>query len=81
MKPAIAGNPWVQKRGRNEFKKELKAVGSKWTNAVAIRTTVPKCLEKKRKCRGMGNPGNRRAKIGNEHAIAEDVSFVTLQNI
>jgi hypothetical protein len=41
---------------------------------VAIRTPVPKCLEKKRKCRGMGNPGNRRARIGNEHAMSGDVS-------
>lgn len=40
---------------------------------MAIRTPVPKCLEKKRKCRGMGNPGNRRARIGNEHAMREIV--------
>lgn len=57
-----------QKLGKQGLVKELNAVGSKWTKAVAINTPVPKCLEMKRKWRGMGSRGNRRAKIGNEHA-------------
>lgn len=38
--------------------------------AVAMRTPVPKCLERKRKRCGMGSFGNRRAITGNEHAAA-----------
>lgn len=38
-------------------------------NAVAMRTPVPKCLERKRKRRGMGSLGKRRAMTGKEHAV------------
>jgi len=48
MKPAMAGYPWFQKDGRHGSVKELKAVGKRWTKAVAIRTPVPKCLDRKR---------------------------------
>jgi hypothetical protein len=44
------------------------AVGNKCTNAVAMRTPVPKCLERNRNWRGMGNEGNRFAAIGNAQA-------------
>lgn len=36
--------------------------------AVAMRTPVPKCLDRKRKRCGMGSRGNRRAITGKEHA-------------
>ena len=38
-------------------------------NAVAIKTPVPKCLERKRNRCGMGRSGKRRAMTGNEHAM------------
>ena len=47
---------------------ETNAVGRRCTNAVAIRTPVPKCLERKRKRCGIGRLGKRRAMIGKEHA-------------
>jgi hypothetical protein len=37
--------------------------------AVAMRTPVPKCRERKRKRCGIGRLGKRRAIIGNEHAM------------
>lgn len=36
--------------------------------AVAMRTPVPKCLDRKRKRCGIGSLGNRRAMTGKEHA-------------
>ena len=66
--PAVAGYPLFQNEGRQGFVSEIKAVGRRWMNAVAIRTPVPKCRDKKRNRRGMGRRGNRRAIIGNEHA-------------
>ena len=47
---------------------DTKAVGSKWTNAVAISTPVPKCLLRNRNLWGIGRLGKRRAMIGKEHA-------------
>lgn len=58
--------------GRQGSVRETNAVGSKWTKAVAIKTPVPKCLEMKRKRRGIGRRGNRRARTGNEHAMYHD---------
>jgi hypothetical protein len=57
-----------QKSGRQGSVRETKAVGSRWMNAVAIRTPVPKWRERKRKRCGMGSLGKRRAMIGKEHA-------------
>jgi hypothetical protein len=49
-------------------------VGSRWTNAVAIRTPVPKCLERKRKRCGIGSLGKRLAMIGKEHAMGRQLT-------
>lgn len=42
MRPAIAGYPSFQKEGRHGSVRETKAVGRRWTKAVAIKTPVPK---------------------------------------
>jgi hypothetical protein len=57
-----------QKCGKHGSVIETNAVGRRWMKAVAIRTPVPKCLERKRNRWGIGSLGKRRAMIGNEHA-------------
>ena len=49
IRPAMAGYPWFQKEGRHGSVRETNAVGSRWTNAVAMRTPVPKCRDRKRR--------------------------------
>jgi len=49
--------------------RETNAVGRRWTKAVAMRTPVPKCRERKRKRWGMGRVGKRLAMRGKEHAV------------
>jgi hypothetical protein len=61
----------LQNRGRHGSVNDTNAVGRRWTKAVAINTPVPKCLEMKRNRRGIGRPGNRRARTGNEQAAVE----------
>ncbi len=53
---------------------EINAVGRRYRNAVAMRTPVPKCRERKRKRCGIGSSGKRRAMMGKEHATY-DVSI------
>lgn len=45
------------------------AVGRRWTKAVAMRTPVPKCLERNRNRDGTGMLGKRRTTMGKEHAV------------
>jgi len=54
------------------------AVGRRWTKAVAIRTPVPKCRERKRKRCGIGREGNLAARMGKEHAATEFVVSLLL---
>src|SRR2546421_1457764 len=68
IRPGIAGYTLFQNLGRHGSVIDTKAVGRRCTNAVARRTPVPKCLERKRKRCGIGRPGKRRAIIGKEHA-------------
>jgi hypothetical protein len=69
----------LQNRGRHGSVNDTNAVGRRWTKAVAISTPVPKCLEMKRKRRGIGRPGNRRARTGNEQAaVAFTVSLTDI---
>jgi hypothetical protein len=68
MKPGIAGYDVFQNGGRHGSVRDMYAVGKRWTNAVAISTPVPKCLDMKRKRCGTGSLGKRRAIIGNAHA-------------
>lgn len=49
MSPAMAVYPWFQNEGRQDSVRETKAVGRRCTNAVAMRTPVPKCRDRKRK--------------------------------
>lgn len=49
--------------------REMKAVGRRCTKAVAIKTPVPKCLERKRNWWGTGNRGKRLATMGKEQAV------------
>lgn len=53
--------------------RDSKAVGSRWTKAVAISTPVPKCRERKRKWWGTGNRGKRLTTIGKEHAGRDEL--------
>lgn len=78
--PGIWGKVRVQKGGRHGSVKEPKAVGSRWTNAVAIRTPVPKCREKKRKRWGVDRDGMCRTINGIAHAIRQrlDRSMIEL---
>lgn len=52
-------------------------------NAVAIRTPVPKCRDKKRNRCGIGSSGKRRAIIGNEHAdvVSHKLTHVCLVSV
>lgn len=60
----------------------MNAVGSRWMNAVAMSTPVPKCRERKRNRCGIGSFGKRRAITGKEHAdcgqsrLPVDLEFV-----
>ena len=47
--PAMGGYDLFQKSGRHGSVRETKAVGRRWMKAVAMRTPVPKCRERKRK--------------------------------
>lgn len=47
---------------------EMKAVGRRCMKAVAMRTPVPKCLERKMTRCGMGSDGKRLAITGKAHA-------------
>jgi len=47
MKPGMGGYISFQNLGRHGSVIEIKAVGRRCMNAVAMRTPVPKCLEKK----------------------------------
>lgn len=77
----MARYEWLQNRGRHGSVRETNAVGKRCTNAVAIKTPVPKCLERKRKRRGTRRPGNRRARTGNEHAGREaTVNTISLRS-
>jgi len=49
----------------------MKAVGRRWTKAVAINTPVPKCLAEKRKEAGILRRGNLMTRIGNAHAVVD----------
>ena len=69
IRPAIAGYPSFQNEGRHGSVRDTNAVGRRWTKAVAIRTPVPKCRERKRNRCGMGSLGNRRAMMGKEDAV------------
>lgn len=53
----------------------MKAVGTRCTKAVAIKTPVPKCRAKKRKVGGMRRRGNRLHISGKLHAAKETVSM------
>ena len=55
--------------------RETKAVGRRCTNAVAMRTPVPKCRDRKINRCGIGSLGKRLAMIGNEHASRYQYSF------
>lgn len=46
----------------------MNAVGRRWINAVAMRTPVPKCLDRKMNRCGIGREGNRLAITGKAHA-------------
>jgi len=48
---------------------DSKAVGSRWTKAVAMRTPVPKCLDMKRNWCGTGMEGKRLTTMGKEQAV------------
>lgn len=54
-------------------------MGSRCTNAVAINTPVPKCLDMKRNRRGIGRRGKRRARTGKEQAIVIPVLAMASQ--
>lgn len=48
MTPGRAGYFSVKRSGRHGSLSDAKAVGSRWTKAVAMSTPVPKCLQKKK---------------------------------
>lgn len=49
--------------------RDSKAVGRRWTKAVAMRTPVPKWREMKRNWWGTGIEGKRLTMIGKEQAV------------
>src|SRR5690606_17300665 len=74
--PGMAGYCSFQNGGRQGSRREMKAVGTRWTKAVAIKTPVPKCRAKKRKVGGMRRRGNRLHMSGKLHAVRAMVSMV-----
>jgi len=66
--PAIGGYVSFQNGGRHGSVRLTYAVGRRCTNAVAIKTPVPKWRERKRVRFGTGKLGNRRARSGKEQA-------------
>jgi hypothetical protein len=48
IKPGMAGYPLFQNDGRHGSVREVYAVGKRCTKAVAMRTPVPKCFDRKR---------------------------------
>jgi len=46
-KPGMGGYISFQNLGRHGSVMDMNAVGRRWINAVAMRTPVPKCLERK----------------------------------
>jgi hypothetical protein len=71
MRPASALYPLLKKCGRHGSVSEVKAVGRRWTKAVAIRTPVPKCWQMKMMVRCRLLPLVRRCeKRGKPHAVA-----------
>jgi hypothetical protein len=71
MNPAIAGYVLFQNGGRHGSVRLTKAVGRRCTNAVAIKTPVPKCRLIKMAWLGTGSRGNRRTITGKEQASVE----------
>lgn len=59
-----------QNDGRHGSVRDIYAVGNRCTKAVAMRTPVPKCFDKKRKRCGTGKFGKRLAAMGNAQAIS-----------
>lgn len=49
--------------------------------AVAMRTPVPKCLDRKRNLCGMGSFGKRRAITGKEHAGGRQCLFTSMMDV
>lgn len=68
MNPGMGGYNSFQNRGRHGSVSEINAVGSRWMKAVAIKTPVPKCREKKMNLCGIGREGKRLAITGKAHA-------------
>lgn len=69
--PARAGYCSLKNGGRHGSIKDINAVGIRCTNAVAMRTPVPKCLKPKCALAGIRSCGTLSAIIGSAHAPAE----------
>jgi hypothetical protein len=69
--PAIAGYVSFQNGGRHGSVRERKAVGRRCTNAVAIKTPVPKCRTTKRNVGGILKRGNLTTIRGKAQAVPE----------
>lgn len=74
-KPASGLYPSLKTYGKQGSVKDMKAVGSRWTKAVAINTPVPKCWLKKMMFRCSLLPFMaRREKRGNPQAVVPSSS-------
>lgn len=68
--PGIAGYFLFQNSGRHGSSREMNAVGSRCTNAVAMSTPVPKCRSTNSTEGGIRSEGKRLARRGKAHAVS-----------